>query len=63
MQRPGGQPPAVSEKPSFSKWRFQSVLTIRSKPNGGLEWNGCFLLVPLCTLNRQDFGNSTHVLS
>ena len=43
MQRPGDQPPAVWEKLLFSKWRFQSVLTIRSKPDGGLEWNGYFL--------------------
>ena len=46
MQRPRVQPMAASEKPSFSKWRFRNVLTIRSKPNGGLEWNGCSLLSP-----------------
>ena len=65
MQRPGGQPPAVSENLVALQVEIRSVLTKDAEAFlAVVEWNGYSLLAPRGTLSRfEAFRNSTHGLS
>ena len=64
MQRPGDQPPAVSENSHVLQVEARNGLTALAEAQTvvhGVE--RLFLTLTPCTLNRADFRNSTHVLS
>jgi hypothetical protein len=59
----GSSPAAASKRTPNSKWRLpERAHHSRRSLNGGLEWNGCFLLRSRYT-PANGFGNSTHGLS